>query len=244
LYILFDINRGRVISTIKDVASAAGVSITTVSHVLNKSRFVSPELSARVLSAVNELGYKPDGLARSLRMKRTHTIGIILPDNANPYFAEVTRGIEDLCFVRGYSAILCNTDNDGKKEALYLDLLCSKGVDGIALITNGNSAAVMKIIREQVKPIVLIDRDFGEDCADTVTVDNMLGVGLAIDHLVELGHRRIGCIAGAFYRGTEAERPQGGRSRYCLRQFSVRGRVCRCKRIDQSAFRPHRAVCL
>ena len=115
----------------RDVAERAGVSVTSVSHVINETRPVSYELRERVLAAMEELGYQPNRLARSLRSGKTQTIGMIVPDSADPFFAEVARGIEDTAFENGYSLILCNSDSNLDKEALYTDVLVEKQVDDI-----------------------------------------------------------------------------------------------------------------
>src|SRR3972149_8826242 len=115
-------------SNIWEVAEKAGVSPTTVSHVINNTRFVSEATRARVLAAMDELGYRPNALARSLRRGETHTIGLILPDSANPFFAEVGRSIEDAAFNLGYNVILCNSEGDLNKENLYVDVLSKKQV--------------------------------------------------------------------------------------------------------------------
>ena len=107
----------------RDVAERAAVSITTVSHVINQTRPVSDELQQRVLAAMQELGYQPNLLARGLRRGETHTIGMIVPDSANPFFAEVARGVEDTSFEQGYSVILCNSDGDLDKELFYANVL-------------------------------------------------------------------------------------------------------------------------
>ncbi len=123
--------------TMEDVAERAGVSVTTVSHVVNATRPVSDELRQRVLAAMEALGYRPNLLARSLRRGHTHTVGIILPDNVNPFFAEVARGVEDEAFAHGYSVILCNTDGNVEKEGFYATLLAEKRVDGILFVAAG-----------------------------------------------------------------------------------------------------------
>src|SRR5690348_8705973 len=112
--------------TIRDVAELAGVSTTTVSHVINGTRFVSGDLVARVNEAIKALKYQPNALARSLRNKETGTIGMITPDNSNPFFAEVARDIEDICFGLGYNVILCNSDQNPQKEQAYIHLLLVK----------------------------------------------------------------------------------------------------------------------
>ena len=122
-------------ATIKDVAKLAGVSYTTVSHVLNQTRPVSSDARERVLAAVKELDYVPSALARSLRSKVTGSIGLIIPNNTNPYFSELARGIEDHCYGAGYSVILCNSDDDPDKQRDYLQVLQTKRCDGLIIAT-------------------------------------------------------------------------------------------------------------
>ena len=180
----------------REVAERAGVSVTTVSHVINQSRPVSDELRGRVLVAMQELGYQPNTLARSLRRGETHTIGIIVPDSANPFFAEVARGIEDTSFEHGYSVILCNTDNNLDKESLYTNVLVEKQVDGILFVAAGLSAENIHALQRRGMPLVIVDRQVTGVQVDSVLTDNMRGGWLATQHLIELGHRRIGCIVG------------------------------------------------
>lgn len=180
----------------RDVAERASVSVTTVSHVINQSRPVSDELRGRVLAAMEELGYQPNTLARSLRRGETHTIGIIIPDSANPFFAEVARGIENTSFEHGYSVILCNTDNDLERESLYTDVLVKKQVDGILFVAAGLSAENIQALQKRGIPLVIVDRQVSGVEVDSVLTDNVQGGLLATRHLIELGHNRIGCIVG------------------------------------------------
>src|SRR5690554_6719878 len=113
-------------ATMRDVAKHAGVSVTTVSHYINKTRRVSDELQMRISAAMEALNYQPNALARSLRRKITHSLGIIIPDSANPFFAEVARGIEDASFEQDYNVFLCNTDGNPKKELIYANVLVEK----------------------------------------------------------------------------------------------------------------------
>lgn len=180
----------------REVAERAGVSVTTVSHVINNTRTVSPETRLRVQEAMQTLGYQPNVLARSLRRGITHTIGIILPDSANPYFAEVVRGIEDSSFEQGYSVILCNSDNDLDKEHHYTNVLVEKQVDGIIFVAAGLSAENIQTLQDRGIPLVLVDRFVPDVQVDNVLADNQQGGWLATRHLIELDHRAIACIAG------------------------------------------------
>ncbi len=195
----------------RDVAERAGVSITTVSHVVNETRPVSDELRGRVLAAIQELGYQPNTLARSLRRGKTHTIGMIIPDNANPFFAEVSRGVEDTSFEHGYSVILCNSDGDLDKELLYTSVLAEKRVDGIIFVAAGVSTEHIRDLQAQRIPLVVVDRDIPDVAVDSVLTDNARGGELATRHLLELGHRRIGCITGPSDVTPSADRVTGYR---------------------------------
>lgn len=184
-------------ATIQDVANKANVSITTVSHVINGTRYVSDTLKERVFSAMDELNFRPNGLARSLRMGQTKTIGLIIPDNSNSFFAEMSRHIEDLGYQNGYSVILCNTDENLEKEQAYIDVLMNKQVDGIIFIATGHSSENLDRLKNLRIPIVVADRDFPSSVADVVKVDNELGGQLAAEYLLSLGHQKLACISGA-----------------------------------------------
>jgi LacI family transcriptional regulator len=195
--------------TILQVANQAGVSPTTVSHVINKTRFVSAEVTERVQAAMNELGYQPNALARSLRRGQTLTLGLILPDSANPYFAEVGREIESLTFQNGYSLILCNAEDNGHKESIYTDVLSKKQVDGMIFVATGTESDSVRTLLKQRLPLVLVDRQLDGIEADTVLTDNYCGGILAAKHLAGAGHARFGCITGPSYLTPSAERVTG-----------------------------------
>lgn len=181
-------------ATIKDVARHAGVSYTTVSHVLNKTRPVSVEARERVLAAVELLAYVPSALARSLKSNATGSIGLIIPNNTNPYFSEVARGIEDSCYAAGYSVILCNSDDDPAKQRDYLNVLLTKRCDGLIVATLAQTDG--ELLRKMKVPTVLLDRAPKDIAIDLVAVDNAAGGALAAAHLLSLGRRRIACIGG------------------------------------------------
>jgi len=182
--------------TIRDVAAQAGVSVSTVSHVINGTRFVEPVTEARVRSAIHDLSYRPNSIARSLRRRSTATIGLLVPDNSNPFFAEVARLIEDIGFEQGFSVILCNSDGLQAREATYVNVLLSRQVDGLLTISAGAHPDFLKAILDARVPVVVVDRAAGEWPVDQVLVDNEEGGYLAGRYLAELGHRNIGCIAG------------------------------------------------
>jgi LacI family transcriptional regulator len=196
-------------STIRDVAERAGVSITTVSHVVNGTRKVEPATAARVEAAIDELDYRPNALARSMRRGTTHTVGVIIPDIANPFFGDLARSLEDHMFEAGYSAIICNSDGDVEKETRYLEVLLSKQVDGLLLVAASQpSDGLLDLVARGV-PVVVVDRELGDINASQVMVANHEGGHLAGEHLLELGHRDIGVLAGPGSLGTSARRLEG-----------------------------------
>jgi LacI family transcriptional regulator len=184
------------IATLKDVAERAGVSTATVSHVINETRFVSDELKARVHQAMRELNYRPNAIARSLRRRKTQNMGMIVPDISYPFLAEVARGVEDAGFELGYNVILCDSDGDLEREADYIGLLQEKKVDGIVFVATGESSSHVRALIEQGMPVVVCDRELPGVEVDTVIADNVGSGHQATEHLIGLGHRRIGCIAG------------------------------------------------
>jgi LacI family transcriptional regulator len=205
--------------TIREVADKAGVSLTTVSHVINNTRFVAEETRQRVLTAMQELHYRPNALARSLRRGKTNTLGLILPDSANPFFAEVAHSIEDAAFQLGYSVILCNTEGDSKKEFFYVDVLSKKQVDGIIFMASGDQADSLDFIISQNLPVVVVDRDLPNVVADAVLTNNCQGGYQATHHLLDLGHRRIAIIAGPSNLTPSAERVTGYRE--ALKDYGI-----------------------
>ncbi|WP_395825666.1 LacI family DNA-binding transcriptional regulator [Collimonas sp.] len=194
-------------ATIKDVARKAGVSYTTVSHVLNQTRPVSDDARHRVLAAVEALAYVPSALARSLKSKTTGSIGLIIPNNTNPYFSEVARGIEDSCYAAGYSVILCNSDDDPAKQRDYLNMLLTKRCDGLIVATLAQTDG--ELLRKMQVPTVLLDRAPKDMAIDLVAVDNVAGGALATAHLLALGRRRIACIGGSADLDISRERIAG-----------------------------------
>ena len=196
-------------ATINDVAKKAGVSITTVSHVINDTRFVSNELREKVNQAIIDVGYYPNQLARGLRSGVTATIGLMIPDNSNPFFAEISKIIETVGFENGYSVILCNSSGDLKKEAAYIETLMSHQIDGIILISVNSTLENLNRIKERNIPFVVVDRDFPQYDGDTVLVNNELGGYLATKYLIDLGHKKIACIEGSSNVNPSSDRFKG-----------------------------------
>ncbi|MFQ6058415.1 MAG: LacI family DNA-binding transcriptional regulator [Anaerolineae bacterium] len=193
-----------------DVARRAGVSAATVSYVINDGpRPVSPETRAKVLRAIEELGYRPSAVARSLRLQRTSTIGLLVPDTSNSYFAELAQGIEQVAFSNGYTVILCHTCYDPQKELEYVDVLYSKRVDGVIFIPATSSLDPIQQLMDRKVPVVVVDRLVSGTRTRSVVVDNFRGGYEATAHLINLGHKRIGCIIRPIYLAHSMDRVRG-----------------------------------
>ncbi len=179
-----------------DVARLAGVSSATVSYVINNGpRPVSAETRARVLDAIQRLGYRPNAVARNLRRQRTSTLGLILPDAQNPFFAQVAEGIQRVALEHGYILIQCHSDFSEERELQFVETLYVERTAGVLWFpTSGNAEPARQLAKYQV-PLVLIDRLTPGLAAPYVVTDNFRGGFLATQHLIECGHTRIGCIA-------------------------------------------------
>lgn len=204
-----------------DVARLAGVSTAIVSYVLNNGpRPVSDETRDKVLRAVEQLGYKPNLLARSIARKKTHAVALVVPDIANPFFAELSHHVEDAAFAAGYTLILCNASHDLGRERAHLALLDEKRIDGILLITAGLGADEIRAVINRHSPIVLLDRDVPRSGADTVLTDNAAIGRFATEHLLEHGYTNIACLAGPPSLAEAVQRVDGYRQALQVRQLS------------------------
>jgi LacI family transcriptional regulator len=183
-------------TTIRDVAKAADASTATVSHVLNRSRFVSVDTKRRVEEAIRTLNYRPHSVARSLRRSRTSTIGVMVSDIANPFFADLVLGVEDVIHrdAGGYNFILCNTEESQEKEFMYFDVLSEKRIDGLILAPAGGNDEVIKNLMAQGLPLVCVDREIAGVEVDTIVVDNREAALTVVRHMVAVGHRRIAVL--------------------------------------------------
>lgn len=183
--------------TIYDVARLAGVSTATVSRALNDSGKIAPATRRAIEAAVEQLGYRPNTIARSLVTKATQTIALLLPDISNPFYASLVSGIQQHALKSGNTMLLCMTEGNAEQEEQYLSLLRAKQVDGA--LVDGLVLPPERIARfvEDGFPIVCLDRDVDSPSVPLVQVDNRLGARLAIDHLLSLGHRRIAHVTGA-----------------------------------------------
>jgi LacI family transcriptional regulator, galactose operon repressor len=206
---------------IYDVAKRARVSVATVSAVLNESAFVSPALKARVQTAVAALRYHPNLLARSLAKQRTQTLGMIVPDIANPFFPEVVRGAEDVAHTAGYTLLISSTDNDLRKEEVYLRLFLSKRVDGV-ILTKAPGRMPNELQRALAKagvPVVLLARTVPGFVTDVVELDDRGAAYEGVTHLLRLGYRRVAFIGGLRGASTSRKRLDGYRA--ALRDSNV-----------------------
>lgn len=187
------------VATVHDIAAKVGVSVSTVSRVLNskaKSYRISKKTEKLVLQAAKDLNYRPNHIARGLRLKKTQTIGLVVPDISNPFFAYVTRTIQTCAAEFDYSLIVCNTDENQDTEIRQIELLRSKGVDGFLIMPVGIFYDHIKQLLDDHIPMVLIDRCFDDLKTNSVVVDDYKGAFEAVELLIKNGHRRIAMIRG------------------------------------------------
>ena len=182
--------------TISDVATHAGVSKTTVSHVVSGNRPVARRTRERVQRSIAELGYRPHGPARSLRTKRSHMVALIIPDITNPFYPVLARGLEDSLGTHGYRTFACNTDGLEDQELEYIAEMFNRGVDGIVLVSFHLRPARLGEIMAAGMPLVTVGHDLSDGPADVIRADDERGAFDATTHLVSRGHRRIAMIAG------------------------------------------------
>lgn len=209
-------------ANIYDVAKRARVSVATVSAVVNDSAYVSPHLKARVLGAIRDLGYKPNLLARSLAKKQSHTLGVIVPDIANPFWPEVVRGIEDGAHAAGYTLLLSNSDDKSEKEQLYLSLFFAKRVDGVLLAKAPGlfGREIKTLLKETGTPIVQLVRTIPDMKSDAITLDDDEAAYEAASHLARLGYRRIAIVEGP--QGVETARRRTAGFRQALKEARIK----------------------
>jgi LacI family transcriptional regulator len=200
-------------ASIYDVARLSRVSVFTVSAVINHKAHVGKKLRKRVEAAIRKLNYRPNLIARSLAKQRTHTIGMIVTDIANPFFPMVVRGAEDAAQKRGYNLLLCNSDDTLDKEESSVELLLSKRVDGILLTKAAGdfTPSVRKLIRDVKIPFVLIMRTYPKLTKDAIITDDYHGAYDAVSHLARSGRRRIGLISGPLKVSNAIARYEGFR---------------------------------
>lgn len=198
-------------ATIRQIAEKAGVSTATVSHVMNNTRFVSDAVRRRVQQAVDELGYTPNTLARSLRASHSATIGLIAPNIANPFFAEMARGVQKAVAGQGYSVIIASSDRNLEHEISTTRMLLARQVDGIIFASSWDSSdmAHIQLALARSTAVLFFDRQTFNLPVDTIGGDNFTGGRMAGEYLLHLGHRRLACIAGIPQKTPNAERATG-----------------------------------
>lgn len=197
--------------TIEDVARAAGVSRQTVSRAINGKNEISPATYDRVMDAVRRLGYHPSWVARGLATHRTGAWGLVVPDITNPFFPEIARGVQDTAHAGNYSVFLCHTDESAATEMQVLNALAAQPVDGILLFGSRISDAELAAFAATYRPLIVLNRWLEQPGVGMVLVDNHGGAALAVQHLLERGHRHIGLLAGPSSSPSSLERVAGYR---------------------------------
>lgn len=182
--------------SLRDVAKAAKVSVGTVSNVLNRPDVVAPETLARVQATIKELGFVPNGFARHLRSGYSRTLGLIVPDVANPFFTEVARGVEDAASKRDYAVFLCNSDESASKEDRYVNVLIQQQVRGVLITPADMKSDRLDVMRERGIAVTLLDREIKGRKQCSVSVDDVHGGQIAIEYLAGLGHKNIAWVCG------------------------------------------------
>lgn len=196
--------------TIKDIARQANVSVATVSRVINNYLHVSEKTRHQVLKAIEELNYKPNNLARSMRIKKTHTIGLLLADITNPFYAEIAKAVVNLANSFEYTVILCITNNDFKLQEEYINLLKQRQIDGFLFASVHLQDIPIKQLGKERVPFVLLNRRLKNNRnINYVVLDNEFGAYMAVEHLVKLGHQHIAFISGQQTFSTSSERYNG-----------------------------------
>lgn len=220
-------------ATIKDVAKLAGVSTTTVSHVINKTRFVSEETAKAVWNAVSELHYSPSAVARSLKVNTTKSIGMIITTSQAPYFAEIVLAVEEYCYQKGYSLFLCNTQNNPEKIQNHLDMLVKKRVDGILVMCSEYTENSLALFNGTNVPMVVMDWGPNDNKSDRILDNGLEGGYLATRYLIENGHRDIAIIAGELVKTIGKARFDG-----YVKAMSEAGLLIRDEWITENDFEP------
>jgi LacI family transcriptional regulator len=182
--------------SLRDVAKVAKVSVGTVSNVLNRPEVVAPETLARVQATIKELGFVPNGFARHLRSGQSRTLGLIVPDVANPFFTEVARGVEDAASKRDYAVFLCNSDESATKEDRYVNVLIQQQVRGVLITPADMKSDRLEVMRERGIAVTLLDREIKGRKQCSVSVDDVHGGQIAIEYLAGLGHKNIAWVCG------------------------------------------------
>ena len=199
-------------ATMREVADRAEVSVATVSRVINKTGYVSPDLESRVYEAMRALKYQPSALARSLRRRETMTIGVLIPQINQPFYSTLTFSVEKSLFSNDYRTLICSSEQHRDKENAYIEMLLRQRVDGVVLVPTGKNADSFRQFQDHNIPVVLADHDVPSLDCNKVLSDNYRGGYIGMKHLIELGHRHIGLIGGPDYSQPMNDRLRGVQS--------------------------------
>lgn len=235
--------RHRAIPTIKDVAARAGVSVATVSRVLNKRETTTPATRQRVLAAIAELGFRPNSIGRMLKTARSRSIGVLIPTLANPIFADSVSGVQQAAHENGYSVLLASSDYDASVEASVVEQLLSQRVDGLILtVADPNSSPTLDMLDSEAVPYVLVYNQPTVTGRAAIAVNKVAATCEIVSELVNRGHRNIGMVAGAFRNADQSPHCQKG-FLLALRQARLRpGPLLRATYGDDDLLEPIRAV--
>jgi LacI family transcriptional regulator len=195
--------------TIQDVAQAAGVSRQTVSRAINNRDEISVETRTRIMAIVEQMGYRPSSIARGLATQHTRTLGLVIPDVANPFFSEVARGAEHAAYAEGYTVFLCNTDENPQRELAILQLLEEQRVDGVVLCSSRLDEEALRAMLTRHPTVVLVNRQLEVSEVSTVLLEDKLGAQLLTQHLIDTGHQAIGFLAGPRASMSGSKRAEG-----------------------------------
>jgi LacI family transcriptional regulator len=207
--------------SVRDVAALAGVSLGTVSNVLNRPDKVAPDTVSRVLDAIDRLGFVRNDSARQLRAGRSSTIGLVVLDAGNPFFTDLARGVEDAAAARGFAVLVGNSDESTDRERTYIDLFEERRVAGLLISPAGDDLSRLDRLQRNGTTVVLVDRHAGEDRFASVSVDDVAGGRLAADHLIAIGRRRIAFVGGPFAIRQVADRFRGASERIAAAGVSL-----------------------
>jgi len=207
-------------TTIKDVAKLAEVHPSTVSRVINDDSRISEKTKNKVLLIIKKLGYTPNAIARGLKIKRTYTLGMLIPDITNPFFAEIARGVEDTANKNNYNVILCNTDDKLKKERTYLEILKGKRVDGLILGTAHIKDKSILELEKKKFPYILVSRNIEKLNKNCIIIDDIEGGMMATEYLINLGYRRIAHITGPLKTRSALNRLKG--YKLALKKYNIK----------------------
>jgi len=204
-------NNRRKPATLSDVAATIGVAPMTVSRVINGNGYVSEETREKVLEAVKKMNYRRNGLARNLKRQRTDTVGLVIGDISNPFSTELANAVRETLSFKGYNLFICISEHSAKEDIAAFESLVDHNVDGIIVATRSNHEGDERLseIADSGVPIVVVGRDFKHDSVDAISADNFNGGFEATQHLIDLGHKRIGFIGAAFENRSRLKRLQG-----------------------------------